>query len=159
MDLPFDYLLKLIEDQQTCHLLGLRITSLNINKNETSSSLGTVNEEHIPIIAFVFPRIGDLYVDLTHLLCSRTIISNENILKDPMAGNYGVISPSSSESMLLCLLTQFKEHRLISLCVDGQFLEELKTDTEQWLRDNTILHDQQFKAVPNNEMNRLLIWM
>lgn len=168
MDLPFDYLLKLIEDQQTCHLLGQRITSLSICENETRPSLVTLNEEHIPIIASVFFRIRDLYVNLTHLPRSTTIVSNENIPEDSMVQNlsvqtnqqkYEVVSPLSSESMLLCLLTKFKKHRLIGLCIDGQFLEEIKTNTEQWLRDNTILREQQFEAVFIIELNRILIYM
>jgi len=168
LDLSFGHLLRLIEDQQICHILGQRITSLSIDKNESNSSLVNFNEEHVPIIASVFSRLRDMYVDITHLTCSTTIVSS----KDSLEGSFlqslfgqscqqkdEVILPLSSESMLLCLLTTFKEHKFISLCVDGLFLEKIKTDTEQWLQTNTILCEQQFKAVFNIELNRLLIWM
>jgi hypothetical protein len=62
----------------------------------------------VPIIASTFLRVANLSVHLTHLLSNTSI-------------------PLSSESMMICLLRQFKEHRLlISLCVDGQFIEGLK---------------------------------
>jgi hypothetical protein len=168
LDLPFNCLWKLLEDQQTHHLFGQRITSLNIYKNATETSLITVNEEHIPIIASVFSRVRDLYVDATHLASSTTMISNENVLKDSVVETlpvesfekkHEIVSPLSSESMLLCLLTQFRQHRLTGLCIDGHFLEEIKINTEQWLRDNTVLYEQQFRAVFSSEWNRVLIWM
>ncbi|CAF4193650.1 unnamed protein product, partial [Rotaria sordida] len=55
----FDNRLVEVEDQQTQNLLGQCITSLNIYKNTTERSLITVNEEHLPIIASVFPRVRD----------------------------------------------------------------------------------------------------
>jgi len=156
LDLPFDYLLKLLEDQQICHLLGQRITSLSIKKNDTKPSLITLKKGHIPIIASVFCGVRDLFVDLEHLSRDATIVSKENILEDPLIG---FVAPFSSESVLLCLLEQFRKHKLIGLIIDGQFLEEIKTNTEQWLRDNTMLCQQKFKAVFSSEWNRLLIWM
>jgi len=168
LDLSFNCLWKLLEDEQTHHLLGQRITSLNIYKNETETSEITVNEEHIPIIASVFSRVRDLYLDVTHLAGSTTMVSNGNPLKDAVLENlpieschqkHELVSPLSSESMLLCLLTQFKQHRLVALYIDGQFLEEIKINTEQWLRDNTVLCEQQFKAVFSSDWNRILIWM
>jgi hypothetical protein len=168
LDLPFGHLLRLIEDQQICHLLGQRITSLYILKNESNSSLVTLNEEHIPIIASALFRVHDMYVNVKHLPCSTTLLSNEDILEDSFLQNLSGqlyqekdedVLPCSSESMLLCLLTKFKEHRLISLCINGEFFEKIKTDTEQWLRANTILCEQQFKAVFNIELNQLIIWM
>jgi len=156
LDLPFDYLLKLLEDQQICHFLGQRITSLSIKKNDTKPSLITLKKGHIPIIASVFCGVRDLFVDLEHLSHDATIVSKENILQDPVVG---VVPPFSSESVLLCLLEQFRKHKLIGLSIDGQFLEEIKTNTEKWLRDNTMLCQQKFKAVFSSEWNRLLIWM
>jgi hypothetical protein len=61
--------------------------------------------------------------------------------------------------MLLCIFKKFKEHRLIALCIDGLFVEKIKTDPEQWLQTNTILSEQQFKAAFHSDLNRLLIWM
>jgi hypothetical protein len=156
LDLPFDYLLKLFEDQQICHLLGQRITSLSIKKNDTKPSLITLKKGHIPIIASVFCGVRDLFVDLEHLSRDATIVSKENIVEDPVVG---VVAPFSSESVLLCLLEQFRKHKLIGLSIDGQFFEEIKTNTEQWLRDNTMLCQQKFKAVFSSEWNRLLIWL
>jgi hypothetical protein len=146
-----------MEDQQICQILGQRITSLCIFANEANSALITINEEHVPIIASIFPRVRDLYVNITHLSSSTTKISNEDISEGSQKDE--VISPLSSESMLLCLLTNFKAHQFIGLCIDGHFLEQLKTDTEQWLRDKTILCEQKFQAAFNSELKRLLIWM
>jgi hypothetical protein len=168
LDISFDQLLRLIEDQQISHILGQRITSLCILKNGSNSSSVKFNEEHVPIIASALSRLQDMYVDIIHLPCSTTIVSSEDSLEGSFLQNlFGqscqqkdeVILPFSSESMLLCLLTKFKEHKLISLCVDGLFLEKIQTDAEQWLRTNTILCEQQFKAVFNIELKRLLIWM
>ena len=83
----------------------------------------------------------------------------ENVLVPSNQENNEVIAPLSSESMLLCLLETFKEHQLIALCVDGQFVEKIKTDPEQWLRANTLLAEQPFLAVFDHELNRLMIWM
>jgi hypothetical protein len=167
LDLPFGNLMRLIEDQQICHILGQRITSLCIFGNESNSSLPTLKEEHIPIIAAAFSGVRDIYVNVIHLPCSTTIISNEDILEGSFLNlsvqsceqKNEIISPFSSESMLLCILTKFKEHRLIALCIDGLFVEKIKTDPEQWLRTNTILSEQQFEAAFHSDLNRLLIWM
>jgi hypothetical protein len=167
LDLPFNYLLKLFEDQQICHLLDQRITSLSVGSISDLSS-ATLSEEHISIIVSTFSRLSDLYVSLEHLPCSTATVSKENIVDDSLVENasvqsceqkYEVVQPFSSEWMLLYLLTKFKEHRLVGLCVDGKFLEEIKTDTQQWLRNNSILCELQFKAVYNKEMDQLLIWM
>jgi hypothetical protein len=166
--LPFNYLSKLLEDQHISNLLEQRITTLCIYPNDPNSSSVTLNEEHIPIIASVFSRLCDLYVNLSHLPSITTTVSNENTFDDTLAQTVSiqsiqhkneVISLDSSESMLIRVLKEFKEHRLFALCIDGQFLEEIKTNAEQWLRNNTILCEQLFNAAFNNELNRLLIWM
>jgi hypothetical protein len=168
LDLPFNYLLRFFEDQQICHLLDRRITSLSIFANDPGSSLVTLNDEHIPVIASAFSRLCDLLVNFAHLPFSAAIIPKEDspdtLLKQNVSTQlceqkHKVISPGSSESMLLCLLTKFKERRFLSLCIDAKFIEEIKTDTEQWLRNNTILREQQFKAVYYNKLNQLYIWM
>jgi hypothetical protein len=56
-------------------------------------------------------------------------------------------------------LSKFKEHKLISLCVDVQPSEQIKTDAKQWLQDNTVLGEQQFDASFNTDLKRLIIWM
>ncbi|CAF1173768.1 unnamed protein product [Rotaria sordida] len=168
LDLPFDYLWLFIENQQIRHLLDHRITSLSIFKNSTKSSSITLNEEHISIIASTFFRVQDLYVDLTHLQDSTTIVSNDNILEDSTVRSlsvqscqekYEVTSSGSSESMVVRLLVEFQEHKLVSLCITGLFFEKIKTDVKQWLQCNTVLCEQQFEAVYSNELHRLLIWM
>jgi hypothetical protein len=83
---------------------------------------------------------------LKHLLPSKIITSDE-------------IMPLSMESMILCLLSKFKEHKLISLCVDIDPSEKIKTNAKQWLQDKTILREQQFDDKFNEELKRLLIWM
>ncbi|CAF2926587.1 unnamed protein product [Rotaria sp. Silwood2] len=168
LDLPFDYLWLFMENQQIRYLLGQRITSLCIFENSAKSSSVTLNEEHIPIIASTFFRVHDLYADLTHLQNSTTIISNDSLLEDSIGQSLSVqscqkksevISPCSSESMVVCLLTELKEHKLVGLCITGQFCEKIQTDANQWLQCNTVLCEQQFEATFSNELHRLLIWM
>ncbi len=169
LDLPFDHLLKLIEEPQICSILNQQITALCIEENEANSSLEKLNEKHMPMIASALSRVRDLYANIMHLPSSTTKIStSEDILQDSFLQDLltqsnqredEVILPLSSESMLLCLLTTFKERKLTALCIDGHFLEKLKTDTEQWLRANTNLGEQQFLAAFNGQLNRLLIWM
>jgi hypothetical protein len=169
LGLPSDHLLKLIEEPQICSILNRRITALSIFENEADSSLEKLNKKHLPMIASALSRVRGLYANIMHLPSSTTKIStSEDILEDSFQQNLltqsnqredEVILPLSSESMLLCLLTTFKEGKLTALCIDGHFLEKLKTDTEQWLRANTNLGEQQFLAAFNGELNRLLIWM
>ncbi|CAF3946757.1 unnamed protein product, partial [Rotaria sordida] len=70
-----------------------------------------------------------------------------------------VVSPDSIESMVICLLQEFKEHRLIGFGIRGNFCKKLQTDAKQWLQQNTILSDQRFEAVFNKQIDQLLIWM
>ncbi|CAF1153692.1 unnamed protein product [Rotaria sordida] len=169
LDLPFDYLWQLIENEQTRYLLSQRITSLSILENVTKPSLVTLNEEHIPIIASTFFRLCDLYVNLTHLSPSKTVVSNDNTILHKFTiqslsipskqQTHEVVSPCSSESMIVCLLTEFKEHKLVGLCITGQFFEKINTNAKQWLQHNTVLCEQQFEAIFNKMLHRLLIWM
>ncbi|CAF2979909.1 unnamed protein product [Rotaria sp. Silwood2] len=168
LDLPFEFLWQLIEDQQIRHVLGQRITSLFILGNATNQSSVTFNEEHVPIIASTFFRVHLLYANLIHLPHSPITIPNDNIIEDSTVQSLlvhacqqkdEVVSPCSSESMVICLLREFKEHRLIGLGISGEFFEKLKTDTKQWLQHHTILCEQQFEAVFNNNIRQILIWM
>ncbi|CAF1140141.1 unnamed protein product [Rotaria sp. Silwood1] len=168
LDLPFDYLWQFIENQQIRHLLGPRITSLSILENLTKPSSVTLNEEHIPIIASTFFRLRDLYVNLAHLSPSTKKISNDNISNESTVQSalvqfdeqkHEVVLSCSSESMVACLLTEFKEHKLVGLCITGQFFEKLNTDANLWLKHNTVLCEQQFEAIFNKVLHRLLIWM
>jgi hypothetical protein len=145
LDLPSDCLIHLLENQQVCRTLGQQIMSLNIYKATNSSQLN-LTEQHILLIASIFTSVRDLYVDLKHLSSNETIISNET-------------TSLSVESMLLCLLSKFKEHKLISLCVDIAPFEKIQADAKQWLQDNTILGEQKFDASFNVNLKRLIIWM
>ena len=159
------YLSKLIEHPQICSVLNQRITSLCIFENEQNSTFEKLNETHLPIIASSLSRIRDLYINIMHLSSSTTNISisedsfQQDLLAESSLEEVGPISPSSSESMLLCLLTTFKQHKLIALCVDGHFLDEIETNAEQWLRANTHLNEQKFQAAYHKNLDRLLIWM
>ena len=103
VDLPFDCLINFLEIEQMRHLLVKRIESMSILQATVSSQI-TINEEHIRIIASYFRYLPDLFVALKHLQASTTIESNE-------------IEPSSMESMILSLLSQFKRHKLSAFCV------------------------------------------
>jgi hypothetical protein len=160
LDLPFDFLMRLLENEQMCHLLRQRITALVI-LNANQSSQITFREEHIPIIASTFTRLRDLFANLAHLSPSTAIAPNEDVSREPAAQNISVKScqQNSIDSMVLCLLTGFNEHKLIELCVDGEPSEKIKTDAKQWLQNNSILCRQPFEAVFNKELNRLTVWM
>ena len=150
LDLSFACLLKLIEDPSICSILGERILSLCIGDEGANSTASRISEEQIPIIASVFPRVGDIYMDINHLT---------NTSDDHAVVEGKLIAPLSSESFLLYLLKTFQKHSLLALCVDGKFSDQFKTDAEQWLRTNSILAGQRFAAVFDTELERLLIWM
>ncbi len=167
LDVPFNYLMMLLENQQMCDLLRQRITSISID-NATDSSEVTLNENHIPIIATTFTHLRYLYVDLAHLLPSTQIISNKDVSGDSIIQplppesclpKCKTIVPHSTESMILCLLTEFKEHKLVSLCVGGRFYEMIESNAKEWLQDHTILGGQRFDAVFMRELKQLFIWM
>ena len=149
LDLSFACLLRLFEDPSICSLLSQRILSLCIVENDVSSTASNISEEHLPLIASVFSRVGDIYFGINHLVSSSSKMSSEE----------EIISPSSCESFLLCLLKTFQKHSLFALCIDGKFNDEIKTNAEQWLRTNSILAGQRFAAVFDKELDRLLIWM
>ncbi len=166
LDLSMAYLSKLIKEPQICSLLNQRITSLCIFENEPNSSFEKLDEKHLPMIASALSRVRDLYTNIMHLSSSTTSISisedsfQQDLLAESSQEEVGtIISPLSSESMLLCILTTFNEHKLTGLCIDGHFIDAIETDTEQWLRANTNLGKQSFQAAYRKELNRLLIWM
>ncbi|CAF0881126.1 unnamed protein product [Rotaria sordida] len=168
LDLPFEFLWQLIENQQIHHVLGHQITSLFIHENTTSQSSITFSEKHVPTIASTFFRVDVLSVTLTHLRHSPIAVPNDNIVENSTEPNLPidedqqtneVVSPDSIESMVICLLQEFKEHRLIGLGIRGNFCKKLQTDAKQWLQQNTILSDQRFEAVFNKQIDQLLIWM
>jgi hypothetical protein len=160
LDLPFDFLMLLLENEQIYHLLRQRITALVI-LNANQSSQITFGEEHIPIIASTFTRLRELFVDLTHLSPSIEITSEEDVPREPIIENFPLKScqQSSMDSMIMCLFTGFKDHKLIDVSVDGEPSEKMKADAKQWLQENTILCRQPFEAVFNRVLNRLLVWM
>jgi hypothetical protein len=152
--------MQLLENEQMCHLLRQRIAALVILKANQSSQI-TFSEEHIPIIASTFTRLRNLYIDLTHLPTNIPIVSGEDVSIESAIQNipFKSCQQNSMDSMILSLLTGFKEHKLIDVCVDGQPSEKMKTDVKQWLQDNTILCRRPFEAVFNRVLNRLLVWM
>ena len=122
-------------------LLGQRIKSLVILDASKASSV-KLTEEDVHLIAMTFTNLCDVYVDVKHLT------SNSN-----------KIVQSSMESMVIRLLSEFMSRKLISLVVDIQPSEEIRTNFKQWLYKNTILRHQLFDADFNEELNRLIIWM
>ncbi|UJR32407.1 hypothetical protein I4U23_019869 [Adineta vaga] len=145
LDLPCDFLLHLLENQQIRDTLGRSVKSLVILDATKTSSI-KLNEEHVRFIASTFTNLSDIYVDVTHLTSNAVTDSNE-------------IMPGSMESMIVCLLSKFISQKLISLVVDIQPSEEMKTNSKEWLYKHTILHQQLFDADYNTELNRLIIWM
>jgi hypothetical protein len=138
LDLNFDSLLPLLDNEEASRFLQQRITALSINKVSSSTS-AAINEQHIPRIASTFPRLRHMFVDLTHLL-------------------------PSIDSMILCILSEFKK-RLVSLGADGPPSDEMKADARKWLEENNnksntnIVHPTEFDAYFNAQSSRLLVWM
>ena len=136
LDLSYEHLSRVLENEQICQILSQRITSLAIFENDPNSSTITLKEEHLPRIASFFPKVQDIYVNLAHL-----------------------IGKNSSDSVLICLLKSFEHHRMIGLCVDAEFCEQMTKDTERWLREKTVLSQRSFYAEYCNKLNRLLVWL
>lgn len=101
------------------------------------------------MIASVFPRVGDIYIDITHLT------SHSN----PESEEKETTTSLPSETFLLYLLETFQHHSLLALCVDGKFTDQFKDNAEQWLQTNSILSGRRFAAVFDKELERLLMWM
>jgi hypothetical protein len=138
LDLNFDSLLPLLDNDEARRFFQQRITALSINKISSPTS-AVINEQHIPRVASTFPRLRHMFVNLTHSL--------PNI-----------------DSMVLSILTEFKK-RLVSLGIDGSPSDEMKADARKWLEENNnksnhnIVHPTDFDAYFNVQSNRLLVWM
>lgn len=138
LDLSFDCLLSLLDNEDINRLFQQRIRALVINK-VSSSLVSGITEHDIPRIGSTFTRVRYMFVNLSHLL-------------------------PSMDSMILNILIEFKE-RLVSFCADGQASNEMKTDARKWLENNndksnmSIVHPTEFDAYFNTQSNRLLIWM
>jgi hypothetical protein len=138
LDLNFDSLLPLLDNDEARRFFQQRITALSIFKISRSTST-VISEQHISRVASTFPRLRHMFVDLTHSL--------PNI-----------------DSMVLSILTEFKK-RLVSLGSDGPPSDEMKADARKWLEENNnrsnhnIVHPTDFDAYFNVESNRLVVWM
>lgn len=138
LDLSFDGLLTLLDNEDITDLFQQRIRALSINK-VSSSTVPGINEEHISRIGSSFPRVRHMFIDLSHSL-------------------------PFMDSMVMNILIEFKK-RLVSFCANGQSSDEMKIDARKWLEDNnnknnmSIVHPTEFDACFNVISNRLLIWM
>lgn len=134
LDLNYNTLLLLLENENICSLLQQRITALTINNVPSSP---TNAPEHIARIALIFLHLRHLYIDMRSL--DMTI-----------------------DSMVLCFFDEFYKQKapLISVCADGKPSDEMKTDAEKWLMyHRNYLEGKQFAAFFNEKAGRLLIWM
>jgi hypothetical protein len=134
LDLNYNTLLLLLDNQYICLLLQQRITALTINNMSSSS---TNAKKHIARIAAIFLHLRHLYIDMRTL--DMTI-----------------------DLMVLCYFDEFYKHcaPLISLCADGKPSNEMKNDTKKWLmKDRDYLHENELAAVFNEKAGRLFIWM
>jgi hypothetical protein len=109
LNLPFYFLMRLLENEQMCYLLRQCITVLGI-LNENQSSQITFSEEHIPIIASTFTRLCELFIDLTHLPPNMRIALGEDVSRKLAIQNFffKLSQQNSMDSMILSLLTGFK---------------------------------------------------
>lgn len=137
LDLNFDSLLLLLDNEEASRFVQQRIQALCINR-ASSSSTTLINEQYIPRIASIFARLRHMFVDLSHIL-------------------------PTIDSIILYILIEFK-NRLVSFCADGPPSEEMKTNARKWLEDNNnknnmnIVHPTDFDAYFNVSSNRLLVW-
>jgi hypothetical protein len=134
LDLNYNTLLLLLDNEQTCLLLRQRITALTIN-NMPSSSTNT--NKYICRIASIFLNLRHLYLDMRFL--TVTI-----------------------DSMVLQYFDEFYKQQtpLISFCADGKPSDEMKNDAKQWLlKHRNHLYEKQFAAYFNEKAERFLIWL
>jgi hypothetical protein len=134
--IAFDNLLPVFDDNDTCQLLRTRIIHLLILRSSASTSPGHLTEQYVPHLVTTFTRLRHLQIDVT--------------------------DGPSIESITPSIINAFKQHpQLISLVVEGQSsCDELKTNTRQWLIDNTHLTiDGKFDAEFKEQTKRFLLWM
>jgi len=136
LDLNYNTLLLLLDNDEVCLLLKQRITALTINNMSSSSSITNINKS-ISRIASIFLNLQHLYLDMRFL---------------------GI----TIDLMVLYYFDEFYKHQipLISFCVDGKPSDEMKNDAEKWLlKHRNHLQEKQFAAFFNEKAGRLLIWL
>lgn len=133
LDLTYNTLILLINNEQICLLLQQRITALTINNIPSTIDSNT----YISRIASIFSNLQHLYLDMRFL--------GTNI-----------------DLMVLYYFDEFykKQVPLISFCADGKPSDEMKNDAEKWLlKYRNHLQEKQFAAYFNEKAGRLLIWL
>jgi hypothetical protein len=134
LDLNYNTLLLLIDNENICLLLQQRITALTINNMSSSS---TSAKKYINRIASIFLHLRQLYIDMRNL--DVTI-----------------------DLMVLCFFDEFFKQQapIISFCADGKPSDEMKNDAEKWLiKHQNHLREKEFAAFFNEKAGRLLIWL
>jgi hypothetical protein len=134
LDLNYNTLLLLLDNESICLLLQQRITALTIN-NMSSSSINAT--KYIAQIASIFLHLRHLYIDMR-------------------------FSDMTIDLMVLCYFDEFYKQQapLISFCADGKPSDEMKNDAEKWLiKYRTHLREKEFAAFFNEKAGRLLIWL
>jgi hypothetical protein len=134
LDLNYNTLLLLIDNENICLLLQQRITALTIN-NMSSSSISA--KKYINRIASIFLHLRQLYIDMRNL--DVTI-----------------------DLMVLCFFDEFFKQQapIISFCADGKPSDEMKNDAKKWLmKHRNHLQEKEFTAFFNEKVGRLLIWL
>ncbi|CAF1016118.1 unnamed protein product [Adineta steineri] len=134
LDLNYNTLLLLLNNESICLLLQQRITALTINNMPSCPSNA---KENITRIAMTFLHLRHLYIDMRSL-------------------------DTTIDLMVLCYFDEFLKQNapLISFCADGKPSNEMKDNAEKWLiYHRNYFEGKQFAAYFNEKGSRLLIWM
>jgi hypothetical protein len=135
LDLNYNTLLLLLDNDKLCYLLRQRIRALTINNMSLSSS--TNAQKYITRIASIFLHVQYLYVDMRFF--DMTI-----------------------DLMVLCYLDEFFKQQapLTSFWADGKPSDAMKNDATKWLTDHRdYFRNKEFTAYYNEKAERLLIWL
>ena len=133
--IAFDNLLLALDDEDLCQLFANRIIHLLILR-PTPATPTHLTVEYIPRLFQIFRSVRHLQIDVTNGPLIETIVLS-------------IINISQRST------------KLVSLVVEGESKsDELKTDTRQWIINNTyLIPDGKFDAEFRAETNRFLLWM
>ncbi len=132
LDLNYNTLLLLLDNENLCYLLQQRITALTINNMSSTNA-----QKYITRIASIFLHLRHLYIDMRFLDMTIDLI-------------------------VLCYFDEFFKQQapLMSFWADGKPSDEMKNDAEKWLINHrNYFREKQFAAYFNEKAERLLIWL
>lgn len=131
----YENLVPMFDDEETCHLLAVRVVHLLLLRCLPTSST-KLCEQSIPKILSIFRRVRHLQIDVTY--------------------------STAIEPIVLAVIQSIESRpNFISLVVEGKTLSDgVRSNAKQWLIERTFLKDpSKFDAQFKAETNRFLLWM